>query len=120
MEIASAPAGDVKILIVNREIDIGNERRARVESLQHRRQQMGIGGLGRDLDDLFGFPAAAVAVPSPDRGRQILQAQHAVDEAVGLGRIVRRAQLEDELMLRSEIDFFARWLRRWRSQKCSL
>ena len=28
----------------------------------------------------------------------------AVDEAVGLGRVVRRAQLEDELMLLAEID----------------
>src|SRR5215467_13671470 len=104
MEIAGAPAGDVKILVVYREIDIGNEWRACFEALQHRRQQIGIGGLGWDLDDLLGLPNRAIAIPGPDRRRQVLQAQHAVDETVGLGRIVRRPQLENELVLRSEID----------------
>jgi len=67
MEIASAPARDVKVLVVDREIDIRNEWRACLEILDCRRQQIGIGGLGRDLDDFLGLPAIAVAIPRPDR-----------------------------------------------------
>src|SRR6516165_8058794 len=104
MEIAGAPAGDIEIFVVDREIDIGNERRAGLETFERWRQQVGIGRLGRDLNDLPGFPDIAFAIPGPDRRRQIFQAQHAVDKTIGLGRVVRRPQLENQLMLGAEID----------------
>jgi hypothetical protein len=65
------PQQDTEIFVVNREIDIGDERRACFETLDCRRQQIGIGGLGRDLDDLPGLPGIAFAIPGPDRRRQI-------------------------------------------------
>src|SRR5215472_17858853 len=104
MEIAGTPARYIEIFVVGREVDIGDERRAGLEILDRRRQQIGIGGLGGYLDDLLGLPAIAVAIPGPDRRRQIFQTQHAVDKTVRLGRIVRRPQLENQLMLRSKID----------------
>ena len=48
--------------------------------------------------------AVAVAVPEPDRGGQVLDADHHADEAVLLGRVVRRAQLEHHLVLVAEVD----------------
>ena len=46
----------------------------------------------------------AVAVPDPDRRRQVLEADDGVDEAVGLGRVVRRPQLEHDLVLLAEVE----------------
>ncbi len=76
----------------------------RLEALEHRRQQVGARPARPGCDDLLHRPLVAVAVPGPDRRREILQADDAVDEAVGLGRIVRRAQLEDQLVLLAEVD----------------
>ena len=104
MEIACAPARDIEEAVVHREIDVGDERRHGLEAFEHRRQEIGIGRLCRDLDDLLDRPFVAVAIPGPDRGRQILEADHGIDETVGLGRVVRRPELEHELILRPEID----------------
>src|SRR5262249_26716675 len=49
-------------------------------------------------------PPVAVAVPGPDRRGQILQADHAIDEAMGFGRVVRGPELEYELVFFAEID----------------
>ena len=78
--------------------------RHRAEALQERRQLVGIRRLGGDLDDLLHRPAVAVLVPGPDGGGEVLQADDAVDEAMGLGRVVRRPQLENELVVRAEVD----------------
>ena len=43
-------------------------------------------------------------MPQPDRGGQVFQADDAIDEAISLGRVVRRAQFEDQLVLFAEID----------------
>ncbi len=103
-EIARTPASDIEEAVVHREIDIGHQRRHRLEAFQHRRQQIGIGGLGGNLDDLLHRPSVAVAIPGPDRGREVLQADHAIDEAIGLGRVMRRPELEHELIIGTEID----------------
>ena len=42
---------------------------------------------------------------TPDRRRQILKADHRINEAICLCRIVRRPEFEHELILRAEIDF---------------
>ncbi len=52
----------------------------------------------------MGGSLSGSAGSGPDRGRQVLEADDAIDEAVGLGRIVRGAQLEHELVLGAEID----------------
>ena len=75
-----------------------------LEALEHRRQLVRVRRLGRDLDHLLDRPLVAVAIPGPDRRRKILQADDAIDEAVGLGRIVRGPQLEHELVLVAEVD----------------
>ena len=47
---------------------------------------------------------AALAVPHPDRRREILQAGDDADEAVGLVGIVRGPQLEHHLLLGAEVE----------------
>ena len=102
--VSGAPAGNVEEAVVHRQVDVGDQRSDGLEALQHRRQQVGIGGLGRDLDDLFHRPFVAVAIPGPDRGREILEADDTADEAIGLGRIMCRAQFEHQLVLFAEVD----------------
>src|SRR5262249_37297146 len=46
----------------------------------------------------------AFAEPGPDRGGQILEADNAIDEAVGFGRVVRGPEFEHELVFFTEID----------------
>ena len=48
--------------------------------------------------------AFVLAVPEEDRGGEVGQADDGVDEAVGLGRVVRRAQLERDLMLLAQVE----------------
>jgi hypothetical protein len=57
-----------------------------------------------DGDDLPHRPFVAVAVPGPYGRRQILEADDAIDEAVRLGRVMGRSQLENELVLLAEVD----------------
>ncbi len=104
LEIAGAPAGDVEELVIHGEVDIGDQRRTGLEALEHGWQVILARGLGRDLDHLLDGPLVAVAIPGPDRRREVLQADDTVDEPIGLGRIVCGPQLEDELVLVAEID----------------
>src|ERR687891_1033941 len=104
LQVARAPAGDVEVPVVHRQIDVRDQRRAGLEALQHGGQLVRGGRLGRDVDHLRDCPLLAVPMPDPDRRRQVLEAQDAVDEAIGLRRVVRRAQLEDELVVRAEVD----------------
>ena len=46
----------------------------------------------------------AVAVPQPDRRREIFDAEHHPDEPPGLARIVRWPQLEHHLVLVAQVD----------------
>ena len=105
LQVARAPAGHVEEPVVQRQVDVRHQRRAGLEVLQGRRQHAGIRGLGRDVDHLRDRPPVpAVPVPQPDGGGQVLEADHAVDEAVRLGRVVGRPQLEDQLVLGPEVD----------------
>ena len=61
-ELARAPARHVEIPVVEREVDVGHERRHGLESLQERRQLLRIGGLRGNLDDLLDRPLAVRAV----------------------------------------------------------
>ena len=47
---------------------------------------------------------SSVAVPQPDRGGQVLDADHHADEAPGLARVVGGPHLEHHLVLVAEVD----------------
>ena len=56
LEFSGAPARDVQKLIVEREIDVGDQRRHRFESFEQRRKFFGIGRLGGNLDHFLYRP----------------------------------------------------------------
>src|SRR5215207_10426090 len=72
--LPSAPARDVEELVVEREVDVGDQGCHRPEVLEQRRQLLCICGLCRDVDHLLYSPSAVLAVPEPDRGRKVLKA----------------------------------------------
>src|SRR6202021_1051266 len=86
LEFAGAPARDVEELVVHGQREVGDQRRNRTEALQQRRQQLGRGGLGGNGDHLGGRPLAVLLVPQPDRGGQVLDADHPPAEPVPWGR----------------------------------
>jgi hypothetical protein len=105
LELAGAPAGDVQVAIVDRQRDVGDERRHGAERLQDRRQLVGLGRLGGDRDDLLdAHPAVVAPAPQPHRRRQVGRRGDDADKPVGLRRVVRRAQLEHHLVFRAEVD----------------
>ena len=106
-KFAGAPARDIEEAVVEGEVDVGDQGRHGLEALEQRRQLLGIGRLGRDLDHLTGLPGGAVLVPGPDRRAQILQTGHDTDEAVRLAGIVRRTQFEHHLLFRAQVDHLA-------------
>ena len=63
---ARAPARDVEKSIVQGEVDVGDQRRHRLESLSQRRESFGIGRLGRNFNDLLNLPRTILPVPEPD------------------------------------------------------
>ena len=65
-ELAGTPRRNVEPAVVEGEIDVGHERRHGLEALEQRRQNIGIRGLGRDVDDLLDLVARTVEVPRPD------------------------------------------------------
>jgi hypothetical protein len=72
-EIAGSPAGDVEEPVVDRQIDIGNERGDCLEAFEQRRPDIRIGGFGGNLDDLLDRLFVAIAIPGPDRAERSLR-----------------------------------------------
>src|SRR5436190_880877 len=81
---ARAPARHVKIFVVEREIDVADQRRHRAETLQQRWQQFLVGGLGRDDGGLLDLESAVLAPPGPDRAFEISGIDDDDDEAIFL------------------------------------
>ena len=104
LELAGAPAGHVQPAVVHRQVDVGDQRRHRPERLEGRRQQLGVGRLGRDGDDLVGHPPVPVLLPEEDRPGEVLDADDHADEPPGLGRVVGRAELQHHLVLVAQVD----------------
>src|SRR5882757_4096064 len=104
LELAGAPAGHVEPLVVHGQVDVGDQWRNRLERLERGRQVVLVGRLGGDGDGLLGGPVVAVAVPAPHRGGQVGGGDDHADEAPCGFRVVRRAQLEHHLVLRTEVD----------------
>src|SRR5207248_11545386 len=74
LELASAPAGDVQPPVIDGEIDVADQRRHGTDRMQRWRKLRGLGRLGGDRDHLPRGPPLAVAVPEPDRRREVLDA----------------------------------------------
>src|SRR5688572_4312548 len=72
-ELTRAPARDIQEPVVEGEIDVGDERRDRLEAFEHRRQDVRIGRFRRNLYDFLDRPRAVLAMPEPDGRREILQ-----------------------------------------------
>ena len=64
-ELAGAPARDVEVPIVQAEVDVGHQRRHSAERLERRRQQVRVGRLGGDLNDLLRLPGAVLRGARP-------------------------------------------------------
>ena len=92
-EFACTPARDVKKTVIQREIDVGDDRRNCLESLQQGWQLARVSRFGRDLDHLAGGPLPIVLMPDPNRCRKVLERNDHTREPVSLGRVVRRPEL---------------------------
>ena len=106
-KLAGTPRRHVEPAIVEGEVDVANQRRNCLEALEQRRQVIGIGRFGRDLDHLLHLVSGAVEIPRPDRRAEVLQAHHHTDESVRLAWIVGGTKLEHHLLLSPEVDLLA-------------
>jgi hypothetical protein len=104
LELAGAPTRHIQPAVVHRQVDVRDQWGHGPEGLEGRREQLGVGRLGRDGDDLGRGPAVAVAVPQEHRPRQVLDADHHPDKAPGLGRVVGRSDLEHQLVGVAQVD----------------
>src|SRR5687768_3273095 len=104
-ELAAAEAAHVEEAVVEREIDVRDQRRNGLETLEQRRELRRIGRLGGYLDDLARLPATArfVVIPHPYRARQVLEAEHHAREPIAPSRIVCGPQLQHHLLLGTEL-----------------
>ena len=116
LELTGAPAGDVEEAVVDRQVDVGDQRRDGSERLEGGWQEVGVGRLGGDRDHLVRPPLVAVAVPAEDRRGEVLGGDHHTDEAPGGLGVVGGPQLERHLVLGTEVDLLA-WVPAARSQK---
>ena len=72
LQLARAPAGDIEELIVDAQLDVGDQRRHRLEWLEGRWQLVLLRRLGRDGDDLVASqPSFAPLAPSLRRQRKM-------------------------------------------------
>jgi hypothetical protein len=104
LELAGAPARHIQPAVVHRQVDVADQRGHGPEGLQRGGQQVGVGRLGRDGDDLAGRPAVAVAEPGPDGPREVLHADDHAHDPPGLGRVVGWADLQHHLVGVAEVD----------------
>ncbi len=102
--LAGAPARHVQEAVVERQVDVGHERRHRAESLQQRRQLIGRGRLGGNRRGLLHMELAVLTPPGPDRAFEVGRVDHDADEPVFARRVVRGPYLQRHLVLRAEID----------------
>ena len=83
--LSGPPARGVQEAVVEGEVYVDDQRRDRAEILEHWGQVVSVGGFGAYIYDFADGPLAVIfAVPQPDRGRQVLEADDNAGEAVGL------------------------------------
>src|SRR5208283_2640075 len=92
-ELAGSPARDVKEAVVEREVDVGDERGHGLEPLEQGRQLFRIGRLGWYFDHFVHTPFAILPMPNPDRSGLVFQGDDDTEKSVGAAGVVRRTQL---------------------------
>lgn len=98
-QFACAPARHVEKTIVQRQVDVRDQRRHHAQLLEHRRQDGRVVWLVRNLDHLADGPLVTLSVPQPDGTREVLQIHHHADETIRLRWVMRWPQLEDHLVV---------------------
>ena len=102
--LAGPPTGDVEEPIIQGEVDVSDKGRHCAKPLQQRRQLVFGRRLGRDRRRLLDVEFAALAPPGPDRSFEVCGVDHDAEETVFSDRIVRRADLEQHLVVGAEVD----------------
>src|SRR5262249_15074468 len=102
--LTGPPAGSIEEPVIHGEIDVSDQRRHCAEPLQERRQLVFGRWLGRDSRRLLDEEFAALAPPGPDRAFKVCGVDHDAAEAVLSDGIMRRAYLEQHLMVGAEVD----------------
>src|SRR6266478_3988966 len=103
-QFASSPTGYIKPFIIKRQVKVGNEGWNRLETLQQRRQQIRVRRLSRNFDYFCCTPMTIIALPQPDRRREVLQGNDNSGKAKRPRRVMRRAQFQNHLMFFTEIN----------------
>src|SRR5512140_742125 len=70
-ELTRGPAGDIEVVIVERQSDVRHERRHGAESLEQWWKQLGVERRRRNRDRLLRLPLGALLVPRPHRRREV-------------------------------------------------
>ena len=78
LQLAGAPAGDVEELVVDAQLDVGDQRRHGLERLEGRRQLVLLRRLGRDGDDLLASQASVAPLASSLRCQRKIEAERSV------------------------------------------
>src|SRR6185312_8214346 len=81
-QFSGSPAGDVQKAVVERKLDVGDERRHGLESLEQGRELRGVSRFGGDSCGLRDLECAAFAVPCPDGAFKVGGVDHNANEAV--------------------------------------
>ena len=100
---AGSPAGRVEVTVVERKVDVAEQRRDRAEALEHIGKQIRLGRLGWDFDNLRNLPRIVLTVPKPDRAGKIFERDDDADKSVRVVGIVRGTQLQHHLLLGAQI-----------------
>ena len=105
MHLSKAPAGDIEVFVIKAQVDVGDQRRHRAKAFQKLGQILWVFWTRINGDDLFGLPFAVVGTPPcKDRALQVGGIHHNTTEAIGLGRIMRRADFQRHLIVFTKVD----------------
>src|SRR6266481_2836025 len=103
-QFASSKAGYIKPFIIKRQVKVGDEWRNCFETLQQGRQEIRVRRFSRNFDYFCCAPMTIIALPQPDRRREILQRDDNSGEAKCSRRVMRRPQFQNHLVFLAEID----------------
>src|SRR6516225_10181073 len=103
-QFPGSPAGYIKPFIIKRQVKVSNEGWNRLETLQQRRQQIRVRRLSWNFNHLCCAPMTIIALPQPDRCREVFERNDDSGKAKRPRRVMRRAQLQNHLMFFTEIN----------------
>src|SRR5262245_55548479 len=102
--LAGAPARHIEKPVVEREVDVGDQRWHGAESLKQRWKLVLLCRLGWNDRGFFAPEFVALAPPRPYRPLEIGRVHHNPNKAVFFNRVVRRSDLESHLVVGAQID----------------